>query len=66
MAASVEEETSTDAPIPTIAALDPPSALVVQSIVQQPVNVPALTLSRIEIEELNVEPLPALDQGGKE
>ena len=65
MAASVEEEAA-DRSIAAIAALDPPSALAVEDIEQPPVNVPALAMSRLEIGELTVEPLPPPAEGGKE
>lgn len=66
MAAPKSEVQRAEPPIATLAALDPPSALAVANIEQRPVNIPAIDLSRIEIGELNVQPLPGPDQGGKE
>ena len=66
MAANVEEEMAMDPSIATIAALDPPTALAVHDIEQRPVDVPAIPISRLEIRELNVQPLPAPYEAGKE
>jgi hypothetical protein len=65
-AANTEDEPPPESQIATIAALDPPNALAVATIEQRPVTIPDITMVRLEIRELNVEPLPALDDGGKE
>jgi hypothetical protein len=48
-------------PIPSIAALQAPTALAVESIQPRPVNVPDIDMPTIEIGELTVEPLRPSD-----